>query len=71
MFDLFITWYVFVVANYRKTSMVRQASMDQVHKPYTLVRQQSIHEAEAEQCYLAPKIDQRIFQYNDEVRLQG
>ncbi|XP_071092097.1 mannosylglucosyl-3-phosphoglycerate phosphatase-like [Haliotis cracherodii] len=50
----------------RKTSMVRQASMDQVHKPYPLVRQQSIHEAEAEQCYLAPKIDHRIFQYNDE-----
>ncbi|XP_067652872.1 mannosylglucosyl-3-phosphoglycerate phosphatase-like [Haliotis asinina] len=50
----------------RKNSMVRQASMDQVDKPYPLVRQQSIHEAEAEQCYLAPKVDGRIFQYNDE-----
>ncbi|KAK6186162.1 hypothetical protein SNE40_008256 [Patella caerulea] len=45
----------------------RQSSIDNTRNPLT--RQKSIHEAEAELRLLSPKVDGRIFQYDEEKRV--
>ncbi|ESO83037.1 hypothetical protein LOTGIDRAFT_169666 [Lottia gigantea] len=46
----------------------RQESSDSINR--ALVRQQSIHDAEIEKPHLAPEIDGRIFQYDDEKHME-
>ncbi|OWF35212.1 Trifunctional nucleotide phosphoesterase protein YfkN [Mizuhopecten yessoensis] len=57
-----------LVSLVRKKSLVHQKSksMECVNLPSRLVRQASVHEIETEQCQLAPRVERRIFTYDDE-----
>ena len=46
---------------------MKQASIDNPDKPRRLVRQESIHDAEAESSFLCPRVEGRIFILSDEV----
>lgn len=46
---------------------MRQASVEHPDRPHHLVRQESIHDAEAESSYLSPHVEGRIFILTEEV----
>ncbi|PVD21258.1 hypothetical protein C0Q70_19429 [Pomacea canaliculata] len=49
-----------------KDRLVRQASVEHPDRPHHLVRQESIHDAEAESSYLSPHVEGRIFILTEE-----
>ncbi|CAC5409126.1 E3.1.3.5 [Mytilus coruscus] len=51
----------------RRESLVKQASLEW-HIPHQLVRQMSVHDVECEKSHLCPKVEGRIFLYDDQKR---
>lgn len=49
----------------RRECLIKQASIEW-HVPHQLVRQMSVHDVEEEISHLCPKVEGRIFQYDDE-----
>ncbi|KAL8575905.1 hypothetical protein ACOMHN_027303 [Nucella lapillus] len=55
-----------LVAQVQKDKLVRQQSQENLQKPRRLVRQESVHDAEAESSFLCPHVEGRIFITSDE-----
>ena len=51
---------------YRRESLMKQASLEST-VPHQLVRQMSVHDVECQKSFLCPKVEGRIFHYDDEV----
>lgn len=55
-----------LVSLVRRESLMKQTSIEW-HVPHPLVRQISVHDVENEISHLCPKVEGRIFQYDDEL----
>lgn len=59
-------WLLYFILIDRRESLMKQTSIEW-HVPHPLVRQISVHDVENEISHLCPKVEGRIFQYDDEV----